>query len=122
MNLLDNAIKYSGASQEIAVRIGASSTEAIVEVIDHGIGVQPADRYRIFDRFYRGEGADVYRHGFGLGLTIANEIVTAHHGSIEVEGNRDGGSTFRIRLPLMPGHGVVCRPAGNWLRPRERTS
>jgi signal transduction histidine kinase len=122
VNLLDNAIKYSGASQEIAVRIDASGGEAIIEVIDHGIGVQPADRCRIFDRFYRGEGAAVYRHGFGLGLPIANEIVNAHQGSIEVESNRDGGSTFRIRLPLLRGHGAVARRAGGWLRPRERTS
>jgi two-component system, OmpR family, phosphate regulon sensor histidine kinase PhoR len=100
-NLLDNAVKYSGAVKEVTVRVGWSGAHAIVDVIDSGIGVAPADRRRIFDKFYRGSGEVHHRPGFGLGLSIAQELVGAHRGRIELQSTAGTGSTFRIILPAI---------------------
>jgi signal transduction histidine kinase len=101
VNLLDNAVKYSGESRTVTVRIGTSGADATIEVVDGGAGIDPAERARIFERFYRGEAGAAHRHGFGLGLPIAREIVAAHRGTLEVESARGAGSVFRIRIPAL---------------------
>ncbi len=101
VNLLDNAVKYSYGRKEVLVRVGTAGSEAILEVIDHGVGIRPEELPRIFDRFYRGSGAALNRQGFGLGLAIARELVAAHRGRIEVDSVVERGSTFRVRLPLL---------------------
>lgn len=68
-------------------------------VADTGIGISDADKKHIFDRFYRAEKSRSTKGHFGLGLSIAHEIVTAHHGKISVKDNPDGGSVFTVRLP-----------------------
>ena len=100
-NLLDNAVKYSGAAKEVTVRVGWAGPHAIVDVIDSGIGVASGDRSRIFDRFYRGSGEAHHREGFGLGLAIAQELAEAHRGRIELQSSTTEGSTFRIILPAL---------------------
>lgn len=102
VNLLDNAVKYGGQARHVTVRLGVTRSDATIEVIDRGVGIDAADRARIFERFYRGATAGL-GHGFGLGLPIANELVRAHRGRIEVESAAGKGSTFRIRLPLWHG-------------------
>jgi signal transduction histidine kinase len=102
VNLLDNAVKYSGSSREIVVRVGARSSFAIIEVSDRGVGIAKADFGRIFEKFYRGSGAAVHREGFGLGLSIVQELVHAHRGRVEVESMIGEGSTLRVLLPLAP--------------------
>lgn len=99
LNLLDNAVRYSGTRRDITVRVGRLGSEAFIEVEDKGIGISAADVGRIFERFYRGAGAPLNRHGFGLGLAIARQIVRAHHGTIEVKSALGHGSIFRVRLP-----------------------
>jgi signal transduction histidine kinase len=108
VNLLDNAIKYSGRSRTTTVRLTASASHAIVEIIDSGIGIAPADQARIFDRFYRVDSAASSRQGFGLGLAIARQLVRGQRGSIELESALGAGSTFRIKLPLMSGPQELC--------------
>jgi signal transduction histidine kinase len=98
-NLLDNAVKYSGDSREVTVRVRSSAGEAVIEVVDHGVGIVPADRDRIFEKFYRGSAASSDRQGFGLGLPIVQELVDAHRGRVEVESAPGTGSTFRVVLP-----------------------
>jgi signal transduction histidine kinase len=105
VNLLDNAVKYSYGRREVLVRVGAVGSEAVIEVVDRGIGIRPEELPRIFDRFYRGSGAALNRQGFGLGLAIARELVAAHRGRIEVDSVVERGSTFRVRLPLDRRHG-----------------
>jgi signal transduction histidine kinase len=100
VNLLDNAVKYSGAARQVLVRLGSSAGYATIEVVDRGIGIGLQDRRRIFDRFYRGSGASVHREGFGLGLSIVQELVHAHGGRVEVESETGHGSTFTLVLPL----------------------
>jgi signal transduction histidine kinase len=103
VNLLDNARKYSGASRTITVRVGTAGSDAVIEVVDRGMGIPVAERARIFERFYRGTGAAVERQGFGLGLPIALELVKGQRGTIEVQSEEGAGSTFRIRLPVLQG-------------------
>ncbi len=109
VNLLDNAVKYSAEHRSIAVRAGTSGQEAFFEVSDRGIGIQPAEQGRIFDRFYRGTNVSSERRGFGLGLAIAAEIVRAHQGRIEVQSQPGRGTTFRVSLPLLSEHRDVIR-------------
>jgi PAS domain S-box-containing protein len=98
-NLVANAIKYGGG-QPIVVRLARDGDAAVIEVRDHGPGIQPGDMERIFERFER---ASSRRHhgGFGLGLYVAREIARAHGGSIDVRNAEGGGACFRVRLPLV---------------------
>ncbi len=114
VNLLDNAIKYSGDSRAVSVRVDVSGSDATVEVADQGVGIDPAERARIFERFYRGRSGALHRQGFGLGLPIAGEIVAAHRGSIDVESVPGQGSVFRIRLPLLHREAAVGERAARW--------
>lgn len=99
-NLLDNAINYSGDARDVTVRVWSSGAEARIEVVDAGPGISVEDREHIFDKFYRGSAAShLHRKGFGLGLPIAQELVRAHRGRVEVESMIGHGSTFRIVLP-----------------------
>lgn len=107
-NLLDNAVKYSGAIKEIAVRVRAGRSRAIVEVTDRGVGMSAADQIRIFERFYRAPSAS-HRPGFGLGLPIVRELMHAHGGSVEVTSAPGAGSTFRVSLPSVAPAPVTSR-------------
>jgi two-component system phosphate regulon sensor histidine kinase PhoR len=100
INLLDNAIKYSGDSRLVTVTVGAAGGHAFIEVTDRGIGIPEEQRARIFERFYRGERGALHRQGFGLGLAITQELVKGQRGRIEVESTLGVGSTFRVKLPL----------------------
>lgn len=101
VNLLDNAAKYSAKRRVITVVADVAGGEAFFEVIDRGVGIEPADVPRVFDRFYRGANATLDRRGFGLGLAIAREIVRAHRGRIEVDSQAGRGTRFRVSLPML---------------------
>ena len=100
-NLIDNGIKYSGASKEIVVRGFAEDGHAVIAVRDFGIGLDPEEKERVFERFYRG-GSELTRsvRGTGLGLTLVKQIVEGHGGRVDAESEPGHGSTFYIRLPL----------------------
>ncbi len=100
-NLVSNAIKFAPAGGTVEVRCarGPSAT-AVLEVSDSGIGIPAAAMGRLFDRFYRTQGAQQRAiPGTGLGLSIVKAIVEAHGGSIEVESVEGAGTTFRVTLP-----------------------
>jgi signal transduction histidine kinase len=99
-NLLDNAVKYSGESRRIDVRMSVEGEDALITVQDFGIGISKDEQDRVFDRFYRG-GDELTRtvKGTGLGLSLVKEIVEAHRGSVHVDSEPGKGSTFSIRLP-----------------------
>jgi len=99
-NLLSNAIKY-GPGHPIEVVVSAESERASVAVSDQGIGVDPEDAARIFQRFERAVSARHYG-GLGLGLYIARQIAEAHGGQIAVAERPGGGSTFTLTLPRRP--------------------
>jgi signal transduction histidine kinase len=101
LNLLHNAVKYTGSDKRIVLRGKRAHRGVAIEVQDNGIGIRAQDKKRIFERFYR---ADDYlsrnTEGTGLGLAIVKKIVEAHGGRIELESRVHEGSTFRIVLPL----------------------
>jgi len=102
-NLLDNAVKYSGASREIAIRLAPDGDGVILSVQDHGIGIPRDEQEKIFDRFHRvGTGLVHDVKGSGLGLSIVHHIVKAHRGHVAVESEPGKGSTFSIWLPAAP--------------------
>jgi len=100
-NLLHNAVKY-GAGRPVEVRVEAVDGGARLCVLDHGPGVAPEDRERIFERFERAVSPRNYG-GFGLGLWMARELVEAHGGTLSVSDTPGGGATFTVELPLGPG-------------------
>jgi signal transduction histidine kinase len=106
VNLLENAVKYSDDCGAIHVRLGRGDYEgrpvALLSVRDEGIGLEPGDLDRIFDRFVQASGAPVRGHaGLGLGLYVARQIARAHGGDVWGESTGRGrGSTFFLRLPL----------------------
>ena len=101
LNLLSNAMKYSGESREIDLRVQEKDGYAVIEVSDHGIGIELAQQKRIFEKFYRVPSTENRRiPGTGLGLALIYHTVHAHGGRIDVQSVPGKGSTFTIYLPL----------------------
>lgn len=97
--LLDNAIAYTPAGGCIQLSLRAEKSSFLFQVTDNGCGVPDEEKEQIFDRFYRSDHAHTDNAHFGLGLCIAKEIVSTHHGKIWVEDVPDGGSCFCVRIP-----------------------
>ena len=101
LNLLGNAMKYSGDARRIEMYVGTHDNEAFVDVVDHGIGIARDEQSRIFERFHRIQSDEtVGIAGAGLGLALALHVVEGHRGRIAVASAPGRGSTFSMRLPL----------------------
>ena len=101
LNLLANAVKYSGESREIVLRLASQNAHAVIQVTDRGVGIPAKEQARIFEKFYRvptPENQSI--PGTGLGLTLVEHIARSHGGHVEVESTPGKGSTFSIHLPL----------------------
>ena len=98
--LLSNAISYTPESGSIDLSLAYQKNHFCFTVADTGIGIPPEDQTKIFDRFYRAEKSRSAKGHFGLGLSIALEIVKLHHGTIRVDGRPGGGSIFTVTLPI----------------------
>ena len=102
LNLMDNAIKYSGQGGKVTLAMEPVGDEVIISVSDSGPGIAAEHLPRLFERFYR---VDTNRSremgGTGLGLAIVKHIAQVHHGRVEVESAPGQGSTFRLVLPLV---------------------
>jgi two-component system sensor histidine kinase SenX3 len=99
-NLLDNAVAYSPVRTRVAVTARRHGDEVEVAVTDQGIGISPADRDRVFERFYRVDPARSRETGgTGLGLAIVKHIATNHGGRVDVWSVEGTGSTFTLTLP-----------------------
>lgn len=100
-NLLTNAAKFSPAGSPIEVGLRVAGPMAEVTVTDHGPGIAPEDRLRVFTRFYRGD-SDIARstRGAGIGLAVVHELVTQMGGEVEALGHEPHGTTMVVRLPL----------------------
>lgn len=104
-NLLGNALRFTPESSplELVVKVDAVRGMAILDVVDHGEGIPPQVRDKIFQRFWRADSSRTRSTGgSGLGLAIVAGIVAAHKGTVEVLETLGGGATFRISLPLLP--------------------
>lgn len=102
INLLTNANKYSVAGDEIVVSAEQQDNFLRLSIEDHGPGIAPEDRGRVFERLFRiGRTADTAM-GSGLGLAIVRQIVETHGGAVGVEGSEPHGAQFWFTLPLAP--------------------
>ena len=102
LNLLDNAWKYSGDEKRIVLRAEARNGVVCFAVEDNGIGLSPGETKRVFRRFYQTDQRLARTAGgCGLGLSIVQSIVDAHHGSVRVESEPGIGSTFTIEIPAV---------------------
>ena len=100
-NLIDNAIKYSGDSTVLELRVFSENGSLVCSVRDEGVGIPADGQRRIFERFHRVGGSLVHDvKGTGLGLAIVQHVVRAHGGSIDVESERGKGTTVFVRLPI----------------------
>lgn len=102
--LLHNAISYTPKGGSITLSLSHTGTVFEIRVVDTGIGILDADKKRIFERFYRTDKSRSQKEHFGLGLSIASEIIKAHKGSIRVIDTPKGGSTFVFTLPAPKPH------------------
>ena len=102
--LIDNAVKYSRPGGAVQLSLACSSTQAVFEVKDSGIGIPQGELPHVFERFFRASNArDSGVAGTGLGLAIANWIAQAHHGKLDVRSVPGEGTVFRLLLPLHNG-------------------
>jgi len=100
--LLDNAIRYSHVGDGIQVDMSLSADDEKVEitVTDQGIGLSEKEAQQAFYRFYRGDNAERYAEGTGLGLPVAKAIVDAHNGEIFLSGDSGKGARATVRIPV----------------------
>ena len=104
LNLLTNAMKYSGDSRDIELRLRSTDGSAEIQVADRGIGIPADEQTRIFEKFYRSPTREnELLPGTGLGLTLVEHVARAHGGHVTVESRPGEGSTFSIRIPLEGG-------------------
>jgi signal transduction histidine kinase len=99
-NLIENAHKYGTAP--VRVTLEPAGDKVLLSVIDHGSGVAPAEREKIFERFYRSERTATSRPGIGLGLPIVRGLVEAAGGTVWVEDAPGAGAAFRVALKVRP--------------------
>ncbi|BCR03329.1 hypothetical protein DESUT3_03980 [Desulfuromonas versatilis] len=99
-NLLGNAVRYSPGGGSVRVAAQVEPEGCRIRISDQGRGMPPAERRRVFEKFYRGERSSQDTEGLGLGMTIARHIVEAHGGSIEVESEEGRGTTVSVCIPL----------------------
>jgi two-component system sensor histidine kinase KdpD len=98
--LVDNALKYSLPGSPIDIGVKTKESAVVLTVRSQGLVVAPADRERIFRRFYRAPEAQGCATGAGLGLSIVKTIVNDHHGNVWAEGEPEYGTTFSLSLPV----------------------
>jgi signal transduction histidine kinase len=112
LNLLTNAMKYSGKRRDIELRLSRDGQAALIEVTDHGIGIPEKEQTRIFEKFYRAQVPENRAiSGTGLGLALVAHIASAHGGGVHVRSKQGEGSTFSLRIPIRGGEAVAA-PGG----------
>ena len=105
-NLVTNAAKHGGRGKWIGIRTrhvkGAAPGRVEVEVSDHGEGIPPHERSQVFEPFFRGSRArDQQTRGSGIGLSVVQEIVKVHRGSVRVESHTGQTTSFTVSLPAV---------------------
>ena len=106
-NLLDNAIKYTDYGGCIWLRLKADDGSCLIEVEDTGVGIEPENQEKVFERFFTGEtNGSLKRKGTGLGLALVKQIARIHGGDVTLVSTLGKGSTFIARLPLVTSETV----------------
>ncbi|HAF62310.1 MAG TPA: hypothetical protein DCK95_08290 [Anaerolineaceae bacterium] len=101
-NVIDNALKFTPSHGKVEIGACVVENDILIQIEDSGIGIPLDEQEKIFERFYQIDSSRKYgkKKGFGLGLSIAREIIQSHHGQIWVENNPDEGSVFFVKLPI----------------------
>lgn len=119
MNFIDNAIYYSPESKTIKVTLAVEDGDAVLRVIDQGMGVPKDVQSKLFSKFFRAENARKQRpDGTGIGLYLAKKVIDGHHGKPVFESTLGKGSTFGFRLPIKR----LAKPPKQPDEPHEITS
>jgi signal transduction histidine kinase len=101
LNLLTNAMKYSGDARDLDLRLSTANGDARIEVVDRGLGLSIDEQKRVFEKFYRAPSHETQLiAGTGLGLTLVAHIAKAHGGRVELQSAPGEGSTFSILIPI----------------------
>ncbi len=100
-NLLNNASKYSAKGTEISLSCQFAGNAWEMTVEDHGLGMTPEQVEKIFDKFYRADSSNTAVSGFGLGMSVAKQIVEIHGGQIHVESIMGQGTKVMFTLPYV---------------------
>ncbi|MFT0761607.1 HAMP domain-containing sensor histidine kinase [Actinomyces sp. F1_1611] len=101
VNLVGNIDRYTPANSPVEIAVGQQDEMGVIEFRDHGPGISPEERSRVFERFYRTDTSRARSlGGSGLGLSIVGGIIEAHHGRVELADSKGGGLTVRVFLPL----------------------
>ena len=104
-NLLSNALKYTEFGGKITMKLDRNDEYCIISIKDTGIGMNPEDLKRIFDRFFQIKSANTARMiGSGIGLTFSKKIIELHHGSITANSEVNVGTEFIVKLSMNPEH------------------
>ncbi|MGB5171093.1 MAG: HAMP domain-containing sensor histidine kinase [Eudoraea sp.] len=102
VNILDNAVKYSPSEPKIDVFTEVVNNSIVIEIKDQGAGMSKAVLKRVFEKFYREHTGDIHNvKGHGLGLAYVKKIVEDHQGEVYAESEKDKGTSFYIKLPLI---------------------
>lgn len=112
VNLIDNALEAMPGGGKLSITTGLDAAQVWVEIRDNGVGIDESSRPRLFDPFFSSKG----RHGQGLGLPVSHGVVERHRGEISIEDVPEGGTCFRVELPL--GKQVIERKRGKLVRAR----
>ncbi len=98
--ILENAVKYSPEKSHITLTTHEDAKHVTIQVIDAGCGIDKKDLPHIFERFYRADASRSQTQGYGLGLSIAQKIITQHSGTLSVTSTLGSGTTVTIKLPV----------------------
>lgn len=102
VNILDNAVKYSTEAPKIDIYSEEVRNSIVIQVKDQGAGMSKAVLKKVFEKFYREHTGDIHNvKGHGLGLAYVKKIIEDHQGEVYAESEKDKGSTFYIKLPLI---------------------
>ena len=101
INVIDNALKYSNPGGLVTVSAEAVAEQIQVRISDNGVGISAADLPKVKTKFFK---ANHTRRGSGIGLAVANEIITMHHGKLDIQSELGKGTTVIITLPAMSDH------------------
>lgn len=97
--LLNNAIQYSKSVKRLLLRAYTSKHYVYIQVVDYGVGIPDEEKTAVFEKFYQMDSSHNDRKHYGLGLSIARELVKMHQGLLLLEDTEGGGCTFTIKLP-----------------------
>lgn len=120
MNIVANAIKYSGEKRFLRLSLMGADSRAVCRVEDRGLGISPESLPHLFERFYRDPDHSKHARGVGLGLPLVKHIMDAHSGTVEVQSTVGKGSMFSLTFPLASSHEASTQPNRKHAGKRKR--